>query len=161
MRLLFLTFTAIVLLSCSGDGDRSITPTQAVDSSTTPPPPGFTSNSFYANQDVRASFRTFGDTENIYVVTLNGFVTNTSHISLPNARVMVQIFNSDVEQIGVKLVNCLPTTIPPGTFSSATFASYSVEFSPIHNPFYITSLRVTPYSDRGMGFALSPNFIWQ
>ena len=150
MRLLFLTLTAIVLLSCSGDGDRS----------TTPSPPVFTSNNFYATSGVRASFRTFGGTENIYVVRLDGFVANTSHISLSNARVMVQIFNSDQEQIGVKLATCQPTRIDPGTSVNPTFASYSVEFSPIHNPFYVTSLRVTPYSDRGVGFASFPTFNW-
>ena len=155
MRLLFLTFTTIVLLSCSGDGDRSTTPSQAVDSSTTPSLPGFPTNSFFANPGVQPSFTTFSGTENVYVVKFNGFVTNSSNISLLNVRVMVQIFNSDLEQIGVKLADCRPTTISPKGFSS-----YLVEFSPIHNPFYVTSLRITPYSDRGMGFALSQNIIW-
>lgn len=156
MRSLCLALSIITLASCSGDRDRVTGLSQPANAPASSPD-GFSASSFYVDtRRATASFRKVEDTENIYIVRLDLFVFNASKISLEDVQATVQIFNSQGTQVGIKFVAGRPQVVPP-----STGAWYSVEFTPIHNPYYVTSYRITPLSSRGKGWVTAENVPWQ
>lgn len=157
MKLFYLTLMIMFLASCSREKNRIIgLSSEKNENSVETSPDGFSENNFYVDsQQTTPSFSLLESTNKIYTISLALNVYNYSKIPLRNVQALIQIFNGQGKQIGMKFVDSEPSVVYPN--DSAWF---SVKFSPIHDPYYVTSYRITPLSHRGKGWVTKADIVW-